>query len=227
MKKIIFLLAACFMLGTSAPLSHVVAQNSTTTVLTTDTCMQASDSVMVSELEKAEAEIARLQKTVSRLQQESNTSEDTIEDIIAIIMIFGLPIAIVFFYLFFRWKNQRAKYRLINKMLESGQENVVELYNLVINEEKQKKRNPLQHGIRLMFTGLGLFIFLIMLTGNEEISSVGLLVLFIGAGEAVAGYLKKREEKKLCQKEMPEQPTVAAAEKTQPEKTENPTPDEQ
>lgn len=225
MKKIIILLAVGLTMAVSTPLSPVIAQDSTSVVLPTDTCTQAADSVQVSELEEAQAEVTALKKKVSRLQRQIDYS-GTITDILSIVTLFGFSVAVVFCWFYFRSKNRRAKYQLIDKMIETGQPNAVELYNSVINEDNKKSRDMLQHGIRMAFVGVGLFFFFTISMG-KEMGSIGILVFFIGVGEAVAGYLQKQEKEKRNRKNMPEQTTTAPTEKTQPDKTENPTPEEQ
>ena len=68
MKKIILLLAACFTLAVSAPVSSVIAQDSTTVALPTDT-LTASDA-QPSALEEAQTEIDRLHRQVEWMEKQ-------------------------------------------------------------------------------------------------------------------------------------------------------------
>jgi hypothetical protein len=50
----------------------------------------------------------------------SKTSE-TVIAVTAIVFVFGLPLLIIFVVFFFRYKNRKAKYRLVEQALASGQ----------------------------------------------------------------------------------------------------------
>ena len=51
----------------------------------------------------------------------SKTSE-TVIAVTAIVFVFGLPLLIIFVVFFFRYKNRKAKYRLAEQALASGQQ---------------------------------------------------------------------------------------------------------
>lgn len=103
---------------------------------------------------------------------------DTLIALVAIVFTFGMPVFIVLIVFLFRYFNRRAKYRIAEKALATGQP---------IPEGLFKGGNPdtdlTEKGIKNICVGLGLFIFLWVVTGRFGVGSIGLLVLFTGVGE--------------------------------------------
>lgn len=110
----------------------------------------------------------------------------------AIVFVFGLPLVIIFLIFFFRYKNRKAKYRLAEQALASGQA-------LPDNFFKQADidNNTYNKGVKNIFTGIGLFIFLWAITGEFGLGCIGLLIMFTGFGQLVIHYSqqKKNEER--------------------------------
>lgn len=98
--------------------------------------------------------------------------------ILAVALIFGLPFFVIFIAFFFRYKNRKAKYQLIEKALESGQP----LPKGLIDEISTNK-NLKAKGIKNAFTGLGLFVFLWAITESFGVGAIGLLILCTGIGQ--------------------------------------------
>ncbi len=107
----------------------------------------------------------------------------------AIIVTFGFPLVIIFLAFYFRYKNKKAKYRLIEQALASGQP----LPENILKEEKE--HNNRADGIKNTFLGLGLFIFLWAATGEFFIGSIGLLVMCVGLGKWLTAVDKDRADK--------------------------------
>ena len=105
--------------------------------------------------------------------------------IINTIVVFACPVFILFIIFFFRYKNRKARYHLAEQALAAGQPD-----NLI----KEKKTTDQQaQGIRNTFTGIGLFIFLWILTGKFSIGAIGLLVMFMGIGQWITGYKQQKK----------------------------------
>ncbi|WP_321334855.1 DUF6249 domain-containing protein [uncultured Bacteroides sp.] len=102
--------------------------------------------------------------------------------IVAIIMIFGFPIFIIFILFFFRYKNRKAKYRLVEQALAAGQPIPEGVFNERIENDIRTR------GIKNTFIGIGLFIFLWALTNNFGLGCIGLLIMFTGLGQLVIYY---------------------------------------
>lgn len=123
---------------------------------------------------------------------DGNTSE-TIISVTAIIFIFGLPLLIVFTVFFFNYKNRKAKYRLAEQALASGQPLPEDFF-----KNAEKGGDIRSKGINNVFIGIGLFIFLWSITGNFGVGCVGLLIMFTGFGQLVIYYTQesKKNDKK-------------------------------
>ena len=109
----------------------------------------------------------------------------------AIVFVFGLPLLIIFVVFFFRYKNRKAKYRLAEQALASGQQLPENFFKEAAATDIRSK------GINNIFVGIGLFIFLWAITGEFGLGCIGLLVMFTGFGQLVIfyGQQKKNEEK--------------------------------
>ena len=105
--------------------------------------------------------------------------------IIAIISVFGSPVLILFIVFFFRYKNRKARYRLAEQALATGQPLPADFIR------ENKPADPCSQGIKNTFTGIGLFIFLWAITGEFGIGTIGLLVAFMGIGQWIIGYKQK------------------------------------
>ena len=101
---------------------------------------------------------------------DGKTSE-TIISVTAIVFIFGLPLLIVFTVFFFNYKNRKAKYRLAEQALSSGQQLPEDFF-----KNAEKTEDIRTKGIKNIFIGIGLFIFLWAITENFGVGCVGLLV---------------------------------------------------
>jgi len=120
----------------------------------------------------------------------SHTSE-TVIAVTAIVFAFGLPLLIIFVIFFFRYKNRKAKYRLAEQALASGQQLPENFFREAAATDIRSK------GINNIFVGIGLFIFFWAITGEFGIGCIGLLIMFTGFGQLVIFYSqqKKDEEK--------------------------------
>lgn len=106
--------------------------------------------------------------------------------IIAIISVFGSPVLILFIVFFFRYKNRKARYRLAEQALATGQPLPADFIR------ENKPADPCSQGIKNTFTGIGLFVFLWAITGEFGIGTIGLLVAFMGIGQWIIGYKQKQ-----------------------------------
>lgn len=120
----------------------------------------------------------------------SHTSE-TVIAVTAIVFAFGLPLLIIFVIFFFRYKNRKAKYRLAEQALASGQQLPENFFREAAATDIRSK------GINNIFVGIGLFIFFWAITGEFGLGCIGLLIMFTGFGQLVIFYSqqKKDEEK--------------------------------
>ena len=98
------------------------------------------------------------------------------------IVIFGLllPLIILFTVLYFVNRNRRDKYRLAEMAIKNGQP----IPDALLKESKNDDWDSTSYnaGIRQMFTGVGLAIFLGIVAGEVGFG-IGALVFFIGLGK--------------------------------------------
>ena len=97
--------------------------------------------------------------------------------LIVVILIFGFPFFIVFVAFYFRYKNRKAKYKLMEQALATGQPLPEGIFKDSLPQDYRTK------GIKNICTGIGLFIFLWAITDEFSIGCIGLLVLFTGIGQ--------------------------------------------
>lgn len=119
---------------------------------------------------------------------DGNTSE-TIITVTAIVFVFGLPLLIVFTVFFFNYKNRKAKYRLAEQALASGQPLPEDFF-----KNADKAGDIRSKGINNIFIGIGLFIFLWAITGNFGVGCIGLLIMFTGFGQLVIYYTQESKK---------------------------------
>lgn len=177
MKRIITILTAVFAFCTLT-----MAQ----TAAVTKTSSQATDTTVVAEYEDvADATVTTTSHNLidsdrnDLFRFDTDFAEDVIIPIVAIVFGCGIPVLIVFFAFFFRYKNRKAKYRLVEQALASGQALPEGIFKEMTEVDMRSK------GIKNFFTGLGLFIFLWAITGSFAIGCIGLLIMLNGVGQWV------------------------------------------
>ncbi|MCD7900014.1 MAG: DUF6249 domain-containing protein [Bacteroides sp.] len=204
MKRIIILtlIATAFFAQVFGQEKTTAKQVVTTETQSTSVDAKKGDTVVITEWEDSEASAPKGSKKKNEKSSNSDFSDFPFDlgsmakggiviSLISIILIFGLPFFVIFIAFYFRYKNRKAKYQLIEKALESGQplpENLV--IDGPTNKDLQGK------GIKNAFTGLGLFIFLWAITGNFGVGSIGLLVLFTGVGQIFIARSQDSDNKK-------------------------------
>ena len=111
--------------------------------------------------------------------------------IIAIVMVFGTPIFILVALLYFSGRRRRQKVELVNTYLQNGQEVPA---HVMQGFDDNSNENLLRSGITLSTVGLGLIVGFAV-AGNEVVSGIGFIPLFIGLGRLGFWYLDERKEK--------------------------------
>ena len=112
--------------------------------------------------------------------------------LISVIMIFGLPLFIVAITLWFRYKNKQAKYKLAAEALAAGHSIPQELFN-----ERNRNNEIMTNGITHIFLGIGLGVFLWVMTGVKGLAAIGFLIFCMGIGQVLIAYTTTpRKQKK-------------------------------
>ena len=127
-------------------------------------------------------------------QMEDMTKAALIIPVLGIIMIFGLPILIVALVLYFRHKNKQAKYKLAAEALAAGKEVPKELFEENLASPKHNNET-LTKGIQNICLGLGLGVFLWLLTNVAAIAAIGFIIFCKGVGEVIIAYTTRSSEK--------------------------------
>lgn len=104
--------------------------------------------------------------------------------LVSIIMGCGLPLFIVSIALWFRYKNRQAKYRLAAKALAAGQNIPQELFN----DARTQHQKILSKGIKNIFLGIGLGVFLWIWSDTYELAAIGFLIFCMGIGQVLIAY---------------------------------------
>jgi len=194
MKRIIFVLMASMALC-----SLTLAQNKTiaakdseektkVTVTQNDNSADEENSDATSAAEYTDTPDTSSSNTMSFNDDfpfQTKTNGKGLIPIIAIVMGIGLPMFIVFIAFYFRYKNKKAQYRLVEQALAAGQPIPESIFKQNLDSDIRVK------GIKNTFLGLGLFIFLWALTDEFGLGCIGLLIMFTGLGQLVIHYTQE------------------------------------
>jgi|P827metagenome_2_1110787.scaffolds.fasta_scaffold01154_25 hypothetical protein len=113
-----------------------------------------------------------------------NVSDGRVFGVIALVLgilfiLFVLfPIIVISMVVYFINRNRRQRYKLAQMAMEKGQP----IPDHIFKEEAKENSDDYQSGMRQMFTGIGLAIFLGLIIGKIGFG-IGALVFFIGLGK--------------------------------------------
>ena len=96
---------------------------------------------------------------------------------------------------YFSYQTSKSKHNALVEVSKNvdGPSQLEELIKSL--EEKQEPSDPRRNGVVTFFTGMGIYIFGVVVT-RAGLEGVGLLVAAIGAGIVIAGYLFPRGREK-------------------------------
>lgn len=114
--------------------------------------------------------------------------------LIALILCFGFPLFVIFIVFFFRYKNRKAKYRLIEQTIAAGRPLPPDFFKSDVVKEMAIS-DIRSKGIKNIFLGIGLFIFLWAITTEFSIGCIGLLIMFTGFGQVVISYTQDKQSR--------------------------------
>lgn len=101
-----------------------------------------------------------------------------------VFLILGFPIIVIFLIFYFRNKNRKRKYLLLQQALANGQPLPKEAFKEITVPDNRTK------GFKNIGLGIGLFIFIWALTDEFGLACVGLLIMFIGFGQLAIYYTR-------------------------------------
>ena len=106
-----------------------------------------------------------------------------------------MPVLLIGVIFYFSTKSDKAKYQAMVD-ISKNLENESDIKDLLENfNEKKKPMDYRRNGVITMFIGLGLFIF--GLVNIPILKGVGLLIICIGFGSLVAGYIYPNESEEI------------------------------
>ncbi len=106
--------------------------------------------------------------------------------VVAIVLIFGMPVLIVGVVMYGRYKRRELVNHSIDKMIDSGREIPADMFQ----EATGKEKSTLNKGVMLIAIGVGLMAFLGSIAG--EVGTVGIIPAMIGVAHLI---IWKNEEK--------------------------------
>lgn len=107
-----------------------------------------------------------------------------------VFLILGFPIIVILIILYFRNKNRKRKYLLLQQALANGQPLPKETFKEITVPDNRVK------GFKNIALGIGLFIFLWAATGEFGLACIGLLIMFIGFGQLAIYYTRPDRDKR-------------------------------
>ena len=116
--------------------------------------------------------------------------------IVAIIMGCGLPLFIVIAVLWFKYQNKQAKYRLASQAITAGKEVPKGLFDEDYSAGSNCNNAVLTKGIKNICLGIGLGVFLWILTNERGIAAIGFLIFCMGVGQVIVAYATRTSDKK-------------------------------
>lgn len=155
---------------------------------TKDTLLKANIEITKKDTANAVTQPAAVQMSITNDQEESDALK-----FFAIFCIFVAPVlmvvAIIAISSYNKRKREAAKVKLMEKALESGKDISVDFFS-----EKSNPKKLMNQGVIWISVGIGTFLF-IYFSIDRELSAMACIPFFIGAGQLIAYFLNKREDK--------------------------------
>ena len=115
------------------------------------------------------------------------TLVEALVPLVAVIMIFGMPIVIVLAVLRYRANRQKSINEMVLKLADKGQPIPPELFL----EPGKKRKSDISSGLSLVGAGIGLMGFFYF-AGAEEAIGIGFIPLAIGVGQLIAWKIEQQ-----------------------------------
>ena len=109
--------------------------------------------------------------------------------IMAIIMIFGMPLFIVLLVLYFSYRKRRQRLETIQSFVNAGQDVPKEL----LDDSAVSTANPLRSGLNLVAVGSAIVLAFLFI-GAEPVAALGLIPLFLGISRLIYYYTEPKPE---------------------------------
>ncbi|WP_293397744.1 DUF6249 domain-containing protein [Nevskia sp.] len=119
----------------------------------------------------------------------SFTLVEALVPLVAVIMVFGMPIVIVLAVLRYRANRQRSINEMVLKLADKGQPIPPELFM----EPTKKKKSDVSSGLSLVGAGVGLMGFFWFADAAEAVG-IGFIPLAIGVGQLIAWKIEQQKK---------------------------------
>lgn len=206
MKRILILIA--LFISTTMLVVKAATNENETTVKATDSLttnvQESKSNAIVATSKKAISPKDTVKKEVRYVHDNdfsfgSAAAIGTLVPIVSVIMVFGMPIFIIFIIFYFIHKSDAKKAEVAKMAIQSGQP----IPDYLLDKKALEKRDPAhayKKGIQTTLTGIGLAFFLGMIV-DTEFASIGILVAFVGLGKMLAyrSDRKKRDDSNFTQ----------------------------
>lgn len=116
-------------------------------------------------------------------------NENILVPIVAVIVIFGMPVFIVALVGWQNYRKQKLFHDSVNRLIERGMDIPPALYEQF--DGKTKSDSNLNKGVRQVALGLGLMIFLAAVSG-EDVATLGVIPLLLGVANLLIYKLDTR-----------------------------------
>ena len=150
------------------------------------------DTVVISDLQDVDEDQNAAMHNISSDFGDWNSGPPTSVAIVALIICCGLPFFIVAIVLWFRYKNKQAKYKLAAEALAAGRTIPTELFN----DPEEQGNAVMTKGIKNIFLGIGLGVFLWVLTEEEGLAAIGFLIFCMGLDSIDSLYYHSTQKEK-------------------------------
>jgi hypothetical protein len=123
----------------------------------------------------------------------------TLVPIVAILSVFGVPVAIIGLVFYFRYRRNKMVHETMRAMIEKGMpitpELIAQLRNRPSGSSNQPGRSRQRHLLPgLILTGVGTALLITNLGGNSGDGKLGWIVLFMGVAFLIVWFVERRDK---------------------------------
>ncbi len=134
-----------------------------------------------------------LLSSVGLFAQEASAAA-VINNLVPFIATMAVPILVVFFFLYYRYKENKAKIELAKTAIENGQTISEEFFKGMNEKQKRKKKSHLQNALECIGVGIGVAIMLWAIV-EPRFATIGLFIFCIGISYLILHFIEKKQAK--------------------------------
>ncbi|MDO4950107.1 MAG: DUF6249 domain-containing protein [Bacteroidales bacterium] len=110
----------------------------------------------------------------------------SITAIAIVLVVFGIPALVVFLIIYFIYKNRQNRYKVMEAAYAAGKD-------VPRSAQTEMNINYMKEGVRKVALGIGLSLLFWAMSDSLFLTSIGFLIICIGAGEIVCGMLDNQK----------------------------------